>query len=71
MGPAIATQTLPAALPSVGPGPATPVVAIAHVVPNLLSAPSAISTATSWLNTVCLAIVSSLTPSNETLILGW
>ena len=45
----MATHTVPDGTPSDGPGPATPVVAIAHVAPNFARTACAIATATSWL----------------------
>ena len=61
-GPAMATHTVPAATPSDASGPATPVVAIAHVVLNFSSAPRAISKATSSLYTVLDLMRSAETP---------
>ena len=49
IGPAMATHTVPADTPSDESGPATPVVAMAHVVLNVFFAPSAIANATSSL----------------------
>ena len=56
VGPTNATNTRPASEPSDGPGPATPVVAIAQVEPKDLIAPRAISITTSSLTTECSAI---------------